>query len=138
MTGALGTTGPEAAIAQLVEAFRPFAIPCSPLQELVQDAARQAGWRPPAATETRLKQQIAGHERARQRQELMGFRRVFVAIAFRNLSNSRKKYYNSTRTAQAIIAALQELKLDPEEIPMTERTIQEDLKAMRRNGNFGI
>src|SRR4051794_14713911 len=103
MSGALDITGREAAIAHLVEMFRPCAIPCSPFQDILLEAAARAGWRPPPPT---AQQRVAGHARSKQRQEAMMVRRVLVAIHFRRLSPRLRERYSSVATASAIIRQL--------------------------------
>jgi hypothetical protein len=116
--------------------FRPYGIPPTPLHEVLQEAAKKAGWRPPSA-KVRHRQQAAARGRALQREEDLALRRIFVAHAFKNLPQRLKQKPSSTGTAQAIIGRLEDLPLERKP-PMTVRTVQADIAFMRKNGNFGI
>jgi hypothetical protein len=67
----------------------------------------------------------------------LALRRVFVAIFFKQLRPGLRDKPGSLGTAQAILGRLDEMKLGRKP-PRTVRTIQADIKFMRKNGNFGI
>jgi hypothetical protein len=117
------------------------AIPISPLSQLIFEAVWRAGWRPPsskaASRKAASRQKKAAKGRGQQLRVDMAVRRVFVAKFLRDLSEKRRAKPMSTATAQKIIGQLERLNL-PRRPPMTVRTIQEDIRFMKKNGNFGI
>lgn len=126
--------GREAFIQQLAVELS-GAVPTSPLSELMFDALKRAGWEPPYSKAQRL-QVKGGKGRGRQLNQNMAVRRVFVAHFFKKLPKSLRARPQSLGTTQAIIRRLDGLKL---KIPsISDRTIQEDIRAMQENGNFGF
>jgi hypothetical protein len=125
------------ALAKLfAELLKPHAIPPTPLHEVLCEAAKRAGWTPPSA-KGRRRQKTAARGRTIQREKDLAVRRVLVAGFFKRLRARLRAKPGSTGTAQAIIRQLDALPLD-RKLPMTTRTIQEDIRYMRKNGNFGI
>jgi hypothetical protein len=124
----------------LVELFadllRPYGIPSTPLHEVLHEAAKRAGWTPPSP-KAQHRQQVAANGRTRQREEDLAIRRILVSYEFKTLPTRLRSKPSSTGTAQAIIGRLEELPFERKP-PMTVRTIQEDIRYMRKNGNFGI
>jgi hypothetical protein len=114
----------------------PYALEPDPLQEILHEAAKRAGWRPPSA-KARQRQRLAARGRIRQRDEDLAIRRIFVSIFFKKLPRHLQQKPSSTATAQAIIGRFETLRFD-RNLPMTVRTIQADITFMRKNGNFGI
>jgi hypothetical protein len=111
------------------------AVPASPLSALLFDANGRAGWERPSS-KAPLLQVKGGKGRGRQLKQNMAVRRILVACCFKKLPKSLQAKPKSRGTAQAIIGRLQGLQL---KIPsMAERTIQEDIRVMQKNGNFGI
>jgi hypothetical protein len=125
---------------ELVELFaellRPYGIPPTLLHEVLCEAAQRAGWTRPSL-KARRRQKAAARARTRQREEDLALRRILVAYWFKRLRPRLQAKPGSTGTAQAIIGRLDALKLDRKP-PMTVRTIQEDIRYMRKNGHFGI
>lgn len=121
----------------LIELFakllRPYGIPPTPLHEVLHEAAKRAGWRPPSA-KAQNRQRAAARGRTVQREQNLALRRWLVAYAFKQLRPGLKQKLSSTGTAQAIIGRLEEIGFDPP----TVRTIQADISFMRKNGNWGI
>jgi hypothetical protein len=125
----------EALICELVDYLRPCAVPPTLLHEILPEAARRAGWQIVSGP-VRRRQISAGKARQAQRNESLGLRRVFVAHLFKKLPARLRAKPQSLGTAQAIIGRLQALKID--DVPMTIRTIQADIRFLIDNGNFGI
>jgi len=130
---------PRPLVEIFTELLDPYGIPPEFLQELrevLHEAAKRAGWRPPSA-KAQLRQRAAARGRKIQREEDLALRRVFVAIFFKKLRPGLRDKYGSVGTAQAILGKLEEMKLERKP-PMTVRTIQADIKFLRENRNFGI
>ncbi len=130
---------PRPLVEIFTELLDPYGIPPEFLQELrevLHEAAKRAGWRPPSA-KAQLRQRAAARGRKIQREEDLALRRVFVAIFFKKLRPGLRDKYGSVGTAQAILGKLEEMKLERKR-PMTVRTIQADIKFLRENRNFGI
>jgi hypothetical protein len=108
----------------------------SPLHEVLHEAANRAGWTTRSA-KAEERQRAAAKGRKIQREEDLAVRRVLVAYIFRQLGPRRRAQPGSTGTAQAIIGKLEDLNFKRRP-PITVRTIQEDIRYMRENGNFGI
>ena len=72
-----------------------------------------------------------------QRQDDLAWRRLMVSHFFKQLPQRLRDKHASTATAQAIIKRIDDLnpKWRP---PITVRTVQEDIRDMKANGNFGI
>jgi hypothetical protein len=132
----LATTQPGMFAALFADLFRPYGIPPSPLHKALHDAARQAGWSLPSVN-ARRRQHIAAQGRKIQRDDDLAMRRVCVSYIFKQLRPSLQAKPASVGTAQAIIGRLEKLRF-PRKPPMTVRTIQEDIRFMKENGNFGI
>jgi hypothetical protein len=105
-------------------------------REILQEAAKRAGWRPPSA-KALLRQHAAARGRTAQRKDDLALRRVFVAIFFKQLRPGLRDKPGSLGTAQAILGKLGAMKLERMP-PMTVRTVQADIKFLKENGNFGI
>ena len=116
--------------------LQPYGIPPTPLHDVLCEAAKRAGWTPPYA-KARLRQQAAARGRTIQRQEDLALRRVLVSYSFKQLRPGLQAKPASLATAQAIIRRLDDLPF-ARRPPITVRTIQEDIRFMRKNGNFGI
>jgi len=130
---------PRPLVEIFTELLDPYGIPPEFLQELrevLHEAAKRAGWRPPSA-KAQLRQRAAARGRKIQREEDLALRRVFVAIFFKKLRPGLRDKYGSVGTAQAILGKLEEMKLERKP-PMAVRTIQADIKFLRENRNFGI
>jgi hypothetical protein len=125
----------ESLIELFAKYLRPYAIERDPLQKVLHEAARRAGWRPPSA-KAQDRQRAAARGRTVQRQQDLELRRLLVAHAFKKLPPRLKQKPSSTGTAQAIIGRLEKIGFDRK--PPTVRTIQADIQYMRKNGNFGI
>ena len=117
--------GKEQIVDELAKMLRPCAIPTSPLHHALQKAAKKS------------RQKTAAAGRVAQRRQDMAMRRLAVAMLFRELPDRRKKEPASLATAQALIGRLEKhfgnLKRAPQ---FTVRTVQEDIREMRENGNF--
>jgi hypothetical protein len=113
---------------------RPYAIEPDPLQEILHEAAKRAGWRPPSA-KARDRQRTAARARTVQRQQDLALRRCLVAYIFKTLRPGLKQKPSSTGTAQVIIGRLE--KIGFKRLP-TVRTVQEDISFFKKNGNWGI
>jgi hypothetical protein len=124
----------EALICELVDYLRPCAVPPTLLHEILPEAARRAGWQIVSGPGRRGRIS-GGKARQAQRNETLGYRRVFVAILFKKLPARFRAKPQSLGTAQAIIGRLQDLNID---VPMNIRTIQADVRFLSDNGNFGI
>jgi hypothetical protein len=116
--------------------LREGVIPASPLHDILQEAAKWAGWTPPSAKAQR-RQQLAAKGRKKQREEDLALRRVMVSHIFKTLPPRLKAKPSSIRTAQAIIGRLEQLPFERKP-PMAIRTIQEDIRSMQENGAFGF
>lgn len=126
----------ELFVALFTDLFRPYGMPPSLLHEALHEAAKHAGWtaRSPRA---QRRQHLAAQGRKIQREDDLALRRVCVSYIFKQLRPSLRAKPASVGTAQAIIGRLQKLPIERMP-PMTIRTIQEDIRFMRKNGNFGI
>jgi hypothetical protein len=130
---------PRPLVEIFTELLNPYGTPPKFLQELhevLQEAAKWAGWRHSSA-KAQLRQLAAARGRKTQREEDLALRRVFVAIFFKRLRPGLRDKPGSLGTAQAILGRLDEMKLERKP-PMTVRTIQADIQFLRENGNFGI
>jgi hypothetical protein len=116
--------------------LRPYGIPPTPLHEVLQEATIRAGWILPSAKAKRH-QQAAAKARKIQREEDLAHRRVLVSHIFKQLRPGLQKRPGSLGTAQAVIGRLEKLTFK-RTLPITVRTIQEDIRFLRKNGNFGI
>jgi hypothetical protein len=128
------------AIADLfAELLQPYyGIPPTPLHEILQEAAKRAGWvLPSASAEAQNRQQAAARGRTIQREQDLALRRVLVAYVFKQLQPALQAKPGSQGTARAIIRRLKKLQFGRTP-PMTERTIKADILVMRKNRNFGI
>jgi len=116
--------------------LRPTAVPPTLLHEALNEAAKQAGWTP-QSSKAKRRQKAAARGRALQRKLDQALRRIFVADIYKQLRPGLRADPSSIGTAQAIIGRLEKLRLDRMP-PMSVRTIQEDIRQMKKNGNFGI
>jgi hypothetical protein len=125
-------------IAAYAELLNPSGIiPASERHEILREAAKMAGWVEPSfAMESRQKK--AATARVVQRREDQAYRRIMVAYHFRHLPQRLRDKPSSTATAQAIMKRIDENNTSDWKPPMTESTVQEDIRYMKRNGNFGI
>ena len=81
----------------LEDLFRPYGIPPSPLHEVVQEAARRAGWTPPWDREQQQRQKkLAGKQSGVRRAGLTQIRRSVVKIARTRLKSKRAPYSNAS------------------------------------------
>lgn len=126
----------KSAIVLFAELLQPYGIPPTPLHDVLREAAKRAGWTPPY-TKARPRQQAAARGRTIQREQDLALRRVLVSFIFKKLQRWHRANPASLGTAQAIIGRLDDLPF-ARRPPMTVRTIQEDIRFMRKNGNFGI
>lgn len=118
------------------ELLRPHVMPPTILHGVLQEAARRAGLVPPSANAQR-RQQVAAQGRKIQRELDMAHRRVLVSYIFKQLRPDLQARPASLGTAQAIIGRLDRLPFERKP-PITVRTIQEDIRFMRKDGNFSI
>ncbi len=95
----------------------------------------RAGDSPSAKAQNR--QKAAARGRKVQREQDLAVRRIAVSYCFKRLPPRLKQKPQSGGTAQAIMRKIDELKLSRMP-PMTERTIKEDIRFLKDNGNFGI
>jgi len=126
----------ESLVEYYTELLGQSVMPPTALEGVLHEAAKRAGWTPPSSKAQR-RQQVAAAARKQQRYEDMAVRRIFVAALFKQLRPGLRAKPSSLGTAQAIIRRLDEFQLGRMP-PMTVRTIQEDIRFMRENGNFGI
>jgi hypothetical protein len=137
----MSVTKPKPLVEIFTELLDPYGIPPEFLQDLsdvLHEAARQAGWRPPSAR-AQLRQHAAARGRKTQREEDLAHRRVLVSYFFKQLPLRLRSKHGSLATAQAILGRIEELPWDKvRKPPMTVRTIQNDIKFLRENGNFGL
>lgn len=85
------------------------------------------------------RQKVAARARTNQREEDLALRRILVAHLFKLLPLRLRKKPSSAATAQAIIGRLEEaLVLIERKPPITVRTIQEDIRFMRKNRILGM
>jgi hypothetical protein len=122
--------------AQLLNPSGMEVAPASVLRKILHEAATRAGWNAPSA-KAQHRQQVAALGRKKQRQEDLALRRILVCHVFKDLPRRLRKEPGSLGTAQAVIGRLEKLAFDRRP-PITVRTIQEDIRFMRENGNFGI
>ena len=81
----------------LEDLFRPYGIPPSPLHEVVQEAARRAGWTPPWDREEKQRQKkLAGKQSGVRRAGLTQIRRSVVKVARTRLKSKRAPYSNAS------------------------------------------
>ena len=81
----------------LEDLFRPYGIPPSPLHEVVQEAARHAGWTPPWDREEQQRQKkLAGKQSGVRRAGLTQIRRSVVKVARTRLKSKRAPYSNAS------------------------------------------
>ena len=81
----------------LKDLFRPYGIPPSPLHEVVQEAARQAGWIPPWDREQQQRQKkSAGKQSGLSRAGLASIRQSIVKIARTRLTSKYEPYSNAS------------------------------------------
>jgi hypothetical protein len=81
----------------LEDLFRPYGIPPSPLHEVVQEAARRAGWTPPWVHEQQQRQKkSAGKQSGRSRAGLASIRRSIVTIARTRQASKFAPYANDS------------------------------------------
>jgi hypothetical protein len=129
---------PKTLVDVWADLLNPYGIPTSPIQEVLHEAAKRAGWRLPSA-KADLRQRAAASGRTTQRHEDLAHRRLLVASFFKGLRADLRDKPSSLGTAQAILGRIEELPWDKvRRPPMTVRTIQEDIKFLKNNGNFGI
>jgi hypothetical protein len=76
----------------LSDLFRWYAIPPSPLHEIVQEAARKAGWTPPwGREEQQIKNKAAGEKSGRMRMGLAEIRRSVLSVARTRLNSKHRR-----------------------------------------------
>jgi hypothetical protein len=77
--------------------------------------------------------------RRTQREEDLAYRRVLASYFFKQLPRRLQAKPGSLATAQAILGRIEELPWDKvRKPPMTVRTIQEDIRFLKENGNWGF
>lgn len=83
---------------QLMDFFRPFGIPPTPIHEAVQNAALAAGWIPPwVSSAAKAKTQSAGKKSGQMRKGRADLRRKFVKAAYDSMKlASRLQPYADT------------------------------------------
>lgn len=123
-------------LAELLDPGGSVVGPASVLRKILYEAAKRAGWKSPSGKAQR-RQEVAALGRNKQRQEDLALRRILVSHIFKDLKPGLRAKPGSLGTAQAIIGRLEKLHFSRIP-PMTVRTIQEDLRFMKENGNFGI
>jgi hypothetical protein len=129
---------PKSLVEVYAELLEPYGIATSPLQEVLREAAKRAGWRLPSAKAV-LRQRAAASGRKTQVEQDLAHRRILVSFFFKKLRSDLRAKPGSDGTAQAIIGRIEELPWDKvRKPPMTVRTVKADIKFMRENGNFGI
>jgi hypothetical protein len=129
---------PKPLVEQFTELLKPYAIATSPLQEVLHEAAKRAGWRLPSG-KADLRQRAAASGRRTQREQDLAHRRLLVSSFFKQLPRRLQVKPASTATAQAILGRIEGLPWDKvRKPPMTVGTIQADIRSLRENGNFGI
>ena len=131
---------PKTLVEVFAELLDPYGIPTSPLEQLLREAALEAGWcLPGPSPKAALRQRAAARGRKVQREHDLAYRRLLVAFFFKKLPRGRQSTPGSLATAQAIISRMDRLPWDKvRRPPMTVRTIQADIKFLKENGNFGI
>ena len=72
---------PKTLVELYTELLEPYGIATSPLQEVLHEAAKRAGWRPPSG-KAELRQQAAASGRKTQREEDLAHRRLLVSDLF--------------------------------------------------------
>jgi hypothetical protein len=129
----------KALVERFVELLRPTGYRATePLHQLLREAAQRAGWHLPSP-KIQQRQKVAARARTNQREEDLALRRILVAHLFKLLPLRLRKKPSSTATAQAIIGRLEEaLVLIERKPPITVRTIQEDIRFMRKNRILGM
>jgi hypothetical protein len=110
--------------------------PTTDFQNVLQKAAIRAGWQPPYGRGP-SHQQLAARGRKKQRVEDLVRRRMLVLAEFRKLPAHLRAKPASQATAQAIIGRIEKYRIE-QKPPMTVRTIQEDIRFMRKERDFGI
>jgi hypothetical protein len=137
----MNVTKPKPLVEIFTELLDPYGIPPEFLQELsdvLHEAAKRAGWRPPSP-KADLRQRTAARARQTQREEDLAHRRLLVSLFFKKLPARFQSEYGSLGTAQAILGRIEKLPWDKlRKPPMTVRTIQADIKFLRENGNWGL
>jgi hypothetical protein len=129
---------PKSLVEIYAELLDPFCIATLPIQEVLREAAKRAGWRLPSP-KADLRQRAAAQGRKTQQEEDLAYRRILVSFYFKKLPRRLRSKPGSLATAQAILGRIEDLPWDQvRKPPMTVRTIQADIKFLRENGNFGI
>jgi hypothetical protein len=129
----------KALVERFAELLRPTGYRATePLHQLLREAAQRAGWHLPSP-KTQQRQKVAARARTNQREEDLALRRILVAHLFKLLPLRLRKKPSSTATVQAIIGSLEEALVRIErKPPITVRTIQEDIRFMRKSRIFGM
>jgi hypothetical protein len=84
----------------LEDLFRPYGIPPSPLHEVVQEAARRAGWTPPwDCEEQRRQKKLAGEQSGIRRAGLAQIRQSVVKVARMRLKSKHQPYSDASVAA---------------------------------------
>jgi hypothetical protein len=94
----------------MVDLFRWYGIPPSPLHAAVQEAARQAGWTPPwDRDEQRAKKKVAGKKSGASRAGLAHMRHSLLRAARMRLKPQYRKQPYATESIAAIQTEYQKL-----------------------------
>jgi hypothetical protein len=95
---------------KLVDLFRWYAIPPSPIHEAVQEAARQAGWTPPWDKEEQIaKKKAAGKKSGTSRVGLTQMRRSLLTAARTRLKPQHRKNPYANESIDALIDEYEKL-----------------------------
>jgi len=87
----------------LLDLFQPYSIPPTPLHELIQEAAKQAGWTPPwDQRQSQAQQRGAGQKSASMRAGRAAIRRHFVRAAFERLKPAYRMQPFSNESIRAL------------------------------------
>jgi hypothetical protein len=132
----VSTKARKALIGFFAELLKPYPPPPTLLEDILQQAAQRAGWHLPS-DKAHQRQIDAARARTKQREEDLAIRRVLVSYLFKQLPLRLRKKPGSTGTAQAIIGGLDKLPFQRRP-PIIVRTIQEDIRYMRKDGRFGF
>ena len=129
----------KALVERFAELLRPTGYRATePLHQVLREAAQRVGWHLPSP-KIQQRQKVAARARTNQREEDLALRRILVAHLFKRLPLRLRKKPSSAATAQAIIGRLEEALVRIErKPPITVRTIQEDIRFMRKNGILGM
>lgn len=134
----------KALIEWFTELLLPYGIPPTYLHEILQEAAKRAGRQrafelAQAHQKTaQAHQKNAARGRTTQQQQDLALRRVLVSVLYKELKKEKPHYKpGAERTAKELLQKLKELPFGRKP-PMSVRTIQEDIRWLIENGNWGV